>query len=241
MLVLCVTFHSWLMSSCGLLLRRQSTSSVSFPMLQPTSLPNIVARLRASAGVTDAQGELGTPLWRMALVKVCRLPGDNRWNPTEAAPALSPNIVTYVRKSKLFKISLFFFKIIEKQINQPAWGFHQRNEYCLEPTAALAAGPGDPCFLVPQWNHARQENQKHRCGSSRKPQWATRYELGNGHRTHPMMKNHCKTLQKWHRVIRYSVHSQTSHFIPSQSVNLSHICTCLYICVANCIMLESTF
>lgn len=90
----CITCHSWSMSSCGVLLRRQSTSSVSLPPLQPTSFPSCVARLRASEGLTEAQGQLGTPLWRMALVKVGRLSGDKRWNPTEAPPALSPKIVT---------------------------------------------------------------------------------------------------------------------------------------------------
>lgn len=90
----CFTCHSWSMSFWGVLLRRQSTSSVSLPPLQSTSLPSSVARLRASAGLTEAQGQLGTPLWRMALVKVGRLSGDKRWNPTEAPPALSPKIVT---------------------------------------------------------------------------------------------------------------------------------------------------
>lgn len=94
----CITCHSWSMSSCGDLPRRQSTSSVSLPPLQPTSLASSVARLRASAGLTEAQGEFGTPLWRMALVKVGRLSGDKRWNPTEAPPALSPKMVTCLVK-----------------------------------------------------------------------------------------------------------------------------------------------
>lgn len=96
----CITCHSWSMSSCGVLLRRQSTNSVSLPPLQPTSFPSCVARLRASAGLTEAQGQLGTPLWRMALVKVGLLSGDKRWNPTEAPPALSPKIVTYSNREK---------------------------------------------------------------------------------------------------------------------------------------------
>lgn len=95
----CATCHSWSMSSCGDLPRRQSTSSVSFPPLQPSSLPSRVARLRASAGLTEAQGQLGTPLCRMALVKVGLLSGDKRWNPTDAPPALSPKIVTCVMKA----------------------------------------------------------------------------------------------------------------------------------------------
>jgi len=82
------------MSSWGLLPRRQSTISVSLHPVQPTSLPSSVARLRASAGLTEDQGQLGTPLCKMALVKVGRLSGDKMWNPTEAPPALSPKIVT---------------------------------------------------------------------------------------------------------------------------------------------------
>lgn len=57
-----LTCHSWSMSSCGVLPRKQSTSSVSLPPLQLTSLASIMARFRASAGVTEAQGQLGAPL-----------------------------------------------------------------------------------------------------------------------------------------------------------------------------------
>lgn len=91
-----MTCHSWSMRSWGGLLRRQSTSSVSLPQEgQPTSFPNMAALRWASAGVTVAQGQLGTPLWRMARVKVGRLSGDRRCIPTETAPALSPKMVTY--------------------------------------------------------------------------------------------------------------------------------------------------
>lgn len=186
------------MSSSGLLLRRQSTSSVSFTTLQPTRLASIIARLRASAGVTDAQGELGTPLWIMALVKVGRLPGDRRWNPTEAAPALSPNIVTCVRKKVNRSKSAENFRNLGKTglklDNWPVWDSPQRNEYCLVPTGGPAAGPADPHFPEPQWSHVKRGTRKHRCGSSKKPQWSTRYERGNGHRIHPAMKTRCKTL-----------------------------------------------
>ena len=68
---------------------------MSLPPLQPTSLASRVARRRASVGLTEAQGQLGTPLCRMARVKVGRLSGENRWKPTDAPPALSPKMVTF--------------------------------------------------------------------------------------------------------------------------------------------------
>lgn len=204
---LCITCHSWSMSSCGFLLRRQSTSSVSLLPLQPTSFPSSVALLRASAGLTVAQGQLGTPLWRMALVKVSRLSGDNRWNPTEAAPALSPKMVTFVIDKKTKQIEGSWFKLAHtafvalKQklnknvINKPVWGFHQRNECFLVPSAAPFFGPTDPHSQEPPRIHAEQETQRHQSGNSWKSQWRSQCELGNGHHTHPEKKNHCRTLE----------------------------------------------
>ena len=52
----------------------------------------------------ELHGALGEPLCITALWKRPWLPGESRWKPTDAAPALSPNIVTWKQQKNKLKI-----------------------------------------------------------------------------------------------------------------------------------------